>query len=73
MALRFVPYTDRHGHFHTGWTVVMAAILLVALAASVYLVYLLEILKLRRRFRRETEEQLEHRLETGEFEAVTPP
>jgi UDP-GlcNAc:undecaprenyl-phosphate GlcNAc-1-phosphate transferase len=73
VALRFVPYTDRHGHFHTGWTIFMAAILLVALAASVYLIYLLEILKLRRRFRRETEEQIEHRLETGEFEAIAPP
>ena len=70
VALRFVPYSDDHGNFHTGWTLLMAAILLVALAASVYLVYLLEILKLRRRFRRETEEQLERRLETGEFAAV---
>ena len=70
IALRFVPYTDRHGHFHTGWTILMAAILLLALAASVYLVYVLEILKLRRRFRRESEEQFEQRLETGEFEAV---
>lgn len=73
VALRFVPYTDRHGTFDAGWTIFMAAILLVALAASVYLVYLLEILKLRRRFRRESEEQLERRIETGEFEALTPP
>jgi UDP-GlcNAc:undecaprenyl-phosphate GlcNAc-1-phosphate transferase len=72
LALRFVPYTDRHGHFHTGWTVLMAAILLLALAASVYLVYVLEILKLRRRFRRETVAQVEHRLETGEFQPVDP-
>ena len=21
VALRFVPYSDHHGHFHTGWTV----------------------------------------------------
>src|SRR3954469_17142091 len=70
VALRFVPYTDRHGHFHTGWTIVMASILAVALSASVYLVYLLEILKFRRRFRRETDEQVERRLETGEFEAI---
>ncbi|MCW2966403.1 MAG: undecaprenyl/decaprenyl-phosphate alpha-N-acetylglucosaminyl 1-phosphate transferase [Solirubrobacteraceae bacterium] len=70
LALRFVPYTDRHGHFDTGWTIVMAAILLVALGASVYLVYVLEILKLRRRFRRETEAEVEHRLETGEFQAL---
>jgi UDP-GlcNAc:undecaprenyl-phosphate GlcNAc-1-phosphate transferase len=70
VALRFVPYTDRHGKFDVGWTILMAAILAVALAASVYLVYLLEILKLRRRFRRETVEEIEQRLETGEFEAV---
>ena len=70
VALRFVPYTDRHGHFDTGWTIVMAAILAVALAASVYLVYLLEILKFRRIFRRETDEEVERRLETGEFQAV---
>ncbi|MDX6666267.1 MAG: UDP-GlcNAc:undecaprenyl-phosphate/decaprenyl-phosphate GlcNAc-phosphate transferase [Solirubrobacteraceae bacterium] len=73
VALRFVPYTDRHGHFDTGWTIFMAAILLVALAASVYLVYLLEILKLRGRFRRETDEEVEQRLETGEFDAVSQP
>jgi UDP-GlcNAc:undecaprenyl-phosphate GlcNAc-1-phosphate transferase len=72
LALRFVPYTDRHGHFRLGWSLVMAAILLLALAASVYLVYVLEILKLRRRFRRETEAQVQRRLETGEFEAVGP-
>jgi UDP-GlcNAc:undecaprenyl-phosphate GlcNAc-1-phosphate transferase len=70
LALRFVPYTDRHGHFHAGWTIVMAAILLLALSASVYLVYVLEILKLRGRFRRETDAEVEHRLETGEFQAV---
>lgn len=72
VALRFVPYSDDHGNFHTGWTLLMAGILLVALAASVYLVYLLEILKLRRRFRRETEEEIERRLETGEFDALQP-
>jgi len=72
LGLRFVPYTDRHGHFNLGWTLLMAAILLLAIAASVYLVYVLEILKLRRRFRRETEEQFEQRLETEEFEAIPP-
>jgi UDP-GlcNAc:undecaprenyl-phosphate/decaprenyl-phosphate GlcNAc-1-phosphate transferase len=48
LALRFVPYSDHHGHLHTGWTLVMAALGLVAVAASVYLVYVLEILKFRR-------------------------
>ncbi len=48
LALRFVPYSNHHGHLHTGWTLVMIALGLVAIAASVYLVYVLEILKLRR-------------------------
>ena len=62
LALRFVPYSDNHGHFNTFWTAVMVAFGLLALATSVYLVYVLEILKLRR-----------GRLnpETGEFEAIT--
>jgi UDP-GlcNAc:undecaprenyl-phosphate GlcNAc-1-phosphate transferase len=71
VATRFVPYSDHHGHFHTGWSIVMGLILLAGVAASVYLVYLLEILKIRRRFRRESPEQVEERLETGEFEAVS--
>jgi len=62
LALRFVPYSDNHGHFHAFWTAVMVALALLALATSVYLVYVLEILKLRR-----------GRLnpETGEIEAIT--
>jgi UDP-GlcNAc:undecaprenyl-phosphate/decaprenyl-phosphate GlcNAc-1-phosphate transferase len=61
LALRFVPYSDNHGHFHAGWTAVMIACGLVAIASSIYLIYVLEILKLRR-----------GRLnpETGEFEAI---
>jgi UDP-GlcNAc:undecaprenyl-phosphate GlcNAc-1-phosphate transferase len=61
LALRFVPYSDNHGHFNLVWTAVMSACLLVALASSVYLIYVLEILKLRR-----------GRInpETGEFEAL---
>jgi UDP-GlcNAc:undecaprenyl-phosphate GlcNAc-1-phosphate transferase len=47
LALRFVPYSDNHGHFNAFWTTVMAACLLAAIAASVYLVEVLEILKLR--------------------------
>ncbi len=47
LALRFVPYSDNHGHFNAGWTVVMIACGLAALAASIYLVVVLEILKLR--------------------------
>jgi UDP-GlcNAc:undecaprenyl-phosphate/decaprenyl-phosphate GlcNAc-1-phosphate transferase len=61
LALRFVPYSDNHGHFDLFWSLVMGVLILLALAASVYLVYVLEILKLRR-----------GRInpETGEFEAI---
>jgi UDP-GlcNAc:undecaprenyl-phosphate GlcNAc-1-phosphate transferase len=86
LALRFVPYSDDHGHFDPLWTVVMGAILLGALAASVYVVYVLEILKLRRArlsqlfgrpqapppIRREVDAAVERELETGEFQAVNP-
>ena len=48
LALRFVPYSDRRGHFDPLWTAVILAAGLVALATSVYLVYILEILKFRR-------------------------
>ena len=37
LALRFVPYSDDHGHFDPLWTVVIIACWLAALAASVYL------------------------------------
>jgi UDP-GlcNAc:undecaprenyl-phosphate GlcNAc-1-phosphate transferase len=61
LALRFVPYSDNHGHFHAGWTALMLALIAAALAYSVYLVYVLEILKLRR---------ARINPETGEFEAI---
>jgi UDP-GlcNAc:undecaprenyl-phosphate/decaprenyl-phosphate GlcNAc-1-phosphate transferase len=48
LALRFVPYSDNHGHFHLGWSLVIVAFGLVAAAATIYLVYTLEILKFRR-------------------------
>jgi UDP-GlcNAc:undecaprenyl-phosphate/decaprenyl-phosphate GlcNAc-1-phosphate transferase len=82
LALRFVPYSDHKGHYHTGWTLVMAAIGLIVVAASVYLVYVLEILKFRRldaiRLRRlrpeaspaEIELDVAKHLETGEFDAM---
>jgi UDP-GlcNAc:undecaprenyl-phosphate/decaprenyl-phosphate GlcNAc-1-phosphate transferase len=53
LALRFIPYSDDHGHFDPLWTVVMAAFGLLALAASVYLVDVLEILQLRQVRRRQ--------------------
>ncbi len=48
LALRFVPYTDDHGNFNVGWSLVIATFALAAAAASVYLVLVLEILKLKR-------------------------
>ncbi|HEX8054053.1 MAG TPA: MraY family glycosyltransferase [Thermoleophilaceae bacterium] len=48
LALRFVPYSDDHGHFDWEWVAVLAGFGLVAVAASAYLVYVLEILKLKR-------------------------
>jgi UDP-GlcNAc:undecaprenyl-phosphate GlcNAc-1-phosphate transferase len=85
LALRFVPYSDHHGHLYTGWTIVMVAIGLLAVAASVYLVYVLEILKFRRldamRLRRlqpeaseaEIERGVAQDFETGEFQALSVP
>ena len=87
LALRFVPYSDDRGSFDVVWTVVMAAILLGALAASIYVVYVLEILKRRRELvmqffgrprapepvEAQVDAELERELETGEFEAVPPP
>jgi UDP-GlcNAc:undecaprenyl-phosphate GlcNAc-1-phosphate transferase len=82
VALRFIPYSQHNGHLNPGWAVVMGGLLVVGLAASVYLVYVLEILKLRRlrawQLRRDDPETSEHEidtavqedLETGEFPAL---
>ncbi len=82
VALRFIPYSNHRGDYHLGWVLVMAAIGLIALAASVYLIYLLEILKFRSRRSRELrtadpatseheiDEQVQREVETGEFERV---
>ena len=48
LAIRFFPYSDHHGHFHTGWVLALVGCGLIGLAASIYLVLVLEILKLRR-------------------------
>jgi UDP-GlcNAc:undecaprenyl-phosphate/decaprenyl-phosphate GlcNAc-1-phosphate transferase len=81
IALRFVPYSDG-GDWNLGWSLVMAACFLVALAASVYLVLVLEILKLRRlrawqlrhvdpdTTEHEIDAEVERELETGEFRAL---
>ena len=82
VALRFVPYSDHHGHYRAGWLAVMIALGVVAVAASVYLVYVLEILKFRsfraRQLRTTDPDTSEHEIddrvrrefETGEFERV---
>ncbi len=70
IALRFVPYSDDHGHLEAGWSALMAALGLIVLAASVYLVYVLEILKFNFRTRRMTREQAAQAWETGEFAAI---
>jgi UDP-GlcNAc:undecaprenyl-phosphate GlcNAc-1-phosphate transferase len=82
LALRFVPYSDGHGHLHAGWTAVLGAFGVFALGASLYLVYVLEILKLtrfrRREIMRETgdavsdaeiERKVQQEFETGEWDA----
>jgi UDP-GlcNAc:undecaprenyl-phosphate GlcNAc-1-phosphate transferase len=85
VALRFIPYHDRnvaHPQYHLGWLLVMIALGVIALAASVYLVYVLEILKFRSwralDLRRNDPDTTEHEIdasvdrdiETGEFERV---
>jgi UDP-GlcNAc:undecaprenyl-phosphate GlcNAc-1-phosphate transferase len=82
VALRFIPYSQRSGHLNAGWAALMAALLLLGVAASLYLIYTLEILKWRRlrawQLRRadpetgehEIDEQVERELETGEFRSI---
>ncbi|HUO72697.1 MAG TPA: MraY family glycosyltransferase [Solirubrobacteraceae bacterium] len=82
LALRFVPYSDHHDHYRLGWSLVMVAFALVAIAATIYLVYVLEIFKfknLRARMMRradpdttehEIDEAVRHDVETGEFDRV---
>ena len=82
VALRFIPYSERSGHLNAGWALLMGTLLLIGVAASVYLIYVLEILKLRRfrtwQLRRENPEtseheidaQVERELETGEFRRI---
>ena len=37
VALRFIPYSERSGHLNAGWAALMGALLLIGVAASVYL------------------------------------
>lgn len=84
IALRFIPYAKTHGGYRVGWAVLMGAILVFALFASIYLVYVLEIFKFKlfrtiqlRQLDPDTTEQeiaraVERDVETGEFDAVKP-
>jgi UDP-GlcNAc:undecaprenyl-phosphate/decaprenyl-phosphate GlcNAc-1-phosphate transferase len=82
VALRFVPYSQRSGHLNSGWAALMAGLLVLGVAASIYLVYVLEILKFRRlrawQLRRyepdttehEIAERVDREIETGEFRSL---
>ena len=82
VALRFIPYSERSGDAQPGWAVLMGALLVVGVGASVWAIYVLEILKFRRfrafQMRRadpetsehEIDEQVERELETGEFRSI---
>ncbi len=83
VSLRFVPYHHDHpNRFSLGWSAVMIAIAVIAIASSVYLIYVLEILKFRSRRSREIkeidpdtseheiDEQVRKDVETGDFERV---
>jgi UDP-GlcNAc:undecaprenyl-phosphate GlcNAc-1-phosphate transferase len=85
LALRFVPYSDNHGHFDALWTAVILVCAVAAVAASVYLLVALEVLKLRlSRFRElvglgvpvsgpeEVDSGVATELETGTFPAIDP-
>ncbi len=83
VSLRFVPYHHDHpNRFSPGWSLVMIAIAVIAIASSIYLIYVLEILKFRSRRSREIkesdpdtseheiDEQVRKDVETGDFERV---
>ena len=81
LALRFIPYSDHHGHFNLRWTLVLAAFGLLTVLASVYLVLVKRFrqFQLRRQHTLagqppppddEVDASVAHELETGEFESV---
>lgn len=82
LAMRFIPYSDGSGNLDTGWSLVLAAVGLLVLIASFYLVVVLEILKLKRftgrslRRKRgqaseaEIDAEVAEDLATGEFPAI---
>ncbi len=88
LAMRFIPYSDNHGHLNLGWSLVLAGCGVVVLGASIYLIYVLEIFKFRGARKTQlltsdpetTEYEIDQRvvqdLETGQFacvEELDPP
>ena len=84
VAVRFVPYSDDHGHFNLGWTIVMGLLGLIALVMSIQVVAVLEIMGfrgLRARQLREADpsssdeairNEVSREIQTGEWEVVRP-
>jgi UDP-GlcNAc:undecaprenyl-phosphate GlcNAc-1-phosphate transferase len=84
VAVRFIPYSDDHGNFNTGWSIVLGLLGLVALLMSVQVVAVLEIMgfrKLRARQLRAADptstdesirDEVVREIETGEWDAVRP-
>jgi UDP-GlcNAc:undecaprenyl-phosphate GlcNAc-1-phosphate transferase len=84
VAVRFIPYSDDHGKFNTGWSIVLGVLGLVALLMSVQVVAVLEIMgfrKLRARQLRAADptstdesirDEVVREIETGEWDAVRP-
>ena len=82
ISLRFIPYDRGDGSLRLGWSILEGAILLFAVAASVYLVYVLEIFKFKlhrtlhlRKLNPDTtdaeiDESVERDVGTGEFDAL---
>jgi UDP-GlcNAc:undecaprenyl-phosphate GlcNAc-1-phosphate transferase len=82
VALRFIPYSERSGQLNTGWAVLMGALLVFGVGASIWAIYVLEILKFRRfrafQMRRadpdtsehDIDERVEREIETGEFRSI---
>ena len=82
VAERVIPWHRNHGHYYLGWTLLMAALGVVALAGSIYVVYVLEIFKFKRlrewdlrqaeptTSEHEIEVRVRREVETGEFETV---
>lgn len=80
VALRFVPYSDDHGHFDIPWSLLMAVLGLLVIAASIQVIAVLEIGGFRRlrawqireadpaTSEQEIDAEVRREIETGEWE-----